>query len=381
MKRRHSLVPVACFPCTLFALVFLVGACASPAIGIGGDVDAAVQVPDLAEGDLDDTADLSTGDAAACPRGQSICGDVCADLQNDARSCGRCGAQCMTGQACIAGQCTCTPQSCVAGCCAGALCLPGTDKAACGANGIACTTCNTSCVNGGCSGCAPGASQTMPCGNCGTMTRLCDQNGVWGQFDACQNQGVCTPNQTRSTACGNCGTAVETCDNTCQWSTGACQNQGACMPGMTRSAKCGNCGTQTDTCNNSCQWAVGSCAGQGCVPGTTQTKGCGNCGTQTDTCNNNCQWSAGGCAGQGACAPGSTRAGGCDGCSQQTCGNNCQWGGCGLKPGNACEWQSGLNKRNCTCKGGCSGSAYQWCLNSCQWSTQCSCCAPGCNAC
>lgn len=369
----------------VFAGLPFVISCAAPAIGIGSDKDAAV--PDLAAeaADLEEgppRPDLLQVDQATCPPGQSICLDACADLQNDAKNCGRCGLACLAGQACIAGQCTCTPASCPNGCCAGPLCLPGTDKAACGAGGIACVTCLSLCVNGGCSGCTPGASQTMPCGNCGTQTRTCDQNGVWGVFGGCQNEGVCTPNQTRSAACGNCGTATETCDNSCQWAAGACQNQGACKPGTTRSSACGNCGTLTDTCGNNCQWAAGTCQNQGaCKPGATRTAACGNCGTSTDTCGNNCQWAAGACAGQGACAPGTTRAGGCDPCSQQTCNNSCQWGGCALKPGNACEWQGGVNKRNCTCRNGCGGSAYQWCLNTCQWSTQCSCCNPGCNSC
>jgi hypothetical protein len=50
------------------------------------------------------------------------------------------------------------------------------------------------------------------------------------------------------------------------------------------------------------------------------------------------------------------------------CTGSCQWGGCTLKPGNACEWQSGYNHRCCWYGG---NDGFQWCLSSCQWSTAC----------
>ncbi len=76
----------------------------------------------------------------------------------------------------------------------------------------------------------------------------------------------------------------------------------------------------------------------GCDPGDQRSIPCGNCGTETQTCTRDKEWSPGACQSEGQCAPGATRPGSCDTCSQQTCGATCQWDtACALKPGNACE--------------------------------------------
>lgn len=146
-----------------------------------------------------------------------------------------------------------------------------------------------------------------------------------------------------------------------------------CAPGDRRA--CGRCGTQT--CSDTCAWSA--CAGEGaCAAGATRTQPCGNCGTQTQRCSAACAWeNVGGCAGSGPCAPGATQGGGCDPCSQQTCQSNCTWGGCGLRPGNACEYQAGRHHRDCgACRCG-----LQFCLASCQWSTSCVSCCTTCGGC
>lgn len=147
----------------------------------------------------------------------------------------------------------------------------------------------------------------------------------------------------------------------------------ACSPGQRRA--CGNCGTQE--CRSDCAWSA--CSGEGaCAAGATRTQPCGNCGTQTQRCSSTCAWeSGGGCAGAGPCAPGATQGGGCDPCSQQVCQSNCTWGGCALRPGAACEYQSGRHHRDCgACRCG-----FQFCLNSCQWSTSCVSCCSTCGGC
>ncbi|HZZ85428.1 MAG TPA: hypothetical protein VFE30_12895 [Anaeromyxobacteraceae bacterium] len=40
-----------------------------------------------------------------CARDQKACGDVCANVETDARNCGACGKSCASGQACYAGAC------------------------------------------------------------------------------------------------------------------------------------------------------------------------------------------------------------------------------------------------------------------------------------
>jgi hypothetical protein len=275
-----------------------------------------------------------------------LCEGNCIDPMNDPNNCGGCGNACVQGQECSNGKCACTPTSCAMGCCSGTTCLPGITNMACGIGGAMCAPCNTSCINNSCGACTPNTMQTTACGNCGTQTRTCDNNGVWGPFGNCMNQGTCAPTTTRTVACGNCGTETDTCSNACQWMLGACTKQGPCAPKNTRTVACGNCGMETDTCSNACQWVAGNCAGQG------------------------------------ACAPGDTQKGGCDVCSHVTCNMQCAWGNtCALNNGAACEYKGGTHTRGCACGGGCGGSALQWCLNTCQWSTDCACCTNMCVNC
>ena len=44
------------------------------------------------------------------------------------------------------------------------------------------------------------------CGNCGVHARTCQANCQWGGFGSCDGQGVCAPGQTDSKPCGDCGT-------------------------------------------------------------------------------------------------------------------------------------------------------------------------------
>jgi len=65
--------------------------------------------------------------------------------------------------------------------------------------------------------CNPGDSQVQACGNCGTQSRGCGDDGKWGGWSACGAQGECAPGAVDSQACGTCGTHARTCDSTCHW--------------------------------------------------------------------------------------------------------------------------------------------------------------------
>ena len=94
-----------------------------------------------------------------------------------------------------------------------------------------------------------------------------------------------------------------------------------------------------------------------------------------------CGCSGGSCV-TGACTPGQVTLSNCGSCSQKTRQRNSRWSGCGLKPGNACEWQNGSNWKCC--------GSNQWHFslkpsqndtNNCIWSLQCiSCSGCGCLA-
>ena len=102
--------------------------------------------------------------------------------------------------------------------------------------------------------CNPGQTEDDPCGNCGTKSRTCGSDCLWGAWSDCQNEGVCQSGDTQN--CGNCGT--QTCQSDCSW--GPCENEGVCQSGDTQN--CGNCGTQT--CQSDCSWGLcdDPCAGE-----------------------------------------------------------------------------------------------------------------------
>jgi hypothetical protein len=104
--------------------------------------------------------------------------------------------------------------------------------------------------------CHPGDSQNQACGNCGTQSRGCGNDGKWGGWSACGSQGECAPGDSQSEACGECGTHSRSCTGACKWdayptecSAGAdpdagtleCDtgNPGACADGVLR---CGDGG-------------------------------------------------------------------------------------------------------------------------------------------
>lgn len=139
------------------------------------------------------------------------------------------------------------PGTCAATRCAGGACLTAPDDARCSA-GATCgptLTCAASPVDAGrisdagpadagpadagASGCAPGADESQPCGNCGASHRTCQADRTWSSWGACTGEG-CHPGDVNTSACGEgCNTHSQTCQSDCSWSAyGACTGGDQC---------------------------------------------------------------------------------------------------------------------------------------------------------
>ncbi|MDQ3034990.1 MAG: hypothetical protein M3Y87_21465, partial [Myxococcota bacterium] len=168
-------------------------------------------------------------------------------------------------------------------------------------------------VCGGEGVCAPGATGSETCGDCGTQPTLCTEACTWESAGECASEGECAPGaMTRSgTGCPAGQQRDVTCSDACMFEpTSACTADGCETPGVIERVGCGTmCGTQERFCNATRTWEYGACEGAGaCVPGTTGTAACGMCGMQTTRCNDACAWvTSGSCTGEGTCAPGTTR--------------------------------------------------------------------------
>lgn len=199
------------------------------------------------------------------------------------------------------------------GACAGehGECMPGTtDTVACGRCGTQQALCDTTCTwnrTGTCAGegaCAAGSrtrvSTGCPAGQ--TQDALCD--------DACtlQPTGACMPDPcpragaSDTIPCGNCGTMTRFCGSDLVWQYGVCAGEGPCAPGTMRTGPCGNCGTQPLHCTSTCQEVPsGACAGEGeCAPGSVAytSDGCPAGQTRPAVCGDTCMLGTG----TGACS-------------------------------------------------------------------------------
>jgi hypothetical protein len=94
--------------------------------GVRADTCSAVGVCGCGNGPV-----CTGGNVDRCVGGQCRCGT---------------GGPCGAGQVCDNGQCRCTPSSCPDGCCAGNVCRPGNEQAACGKGGAACDDCRKECT-------------------------------------------------------------------------------------------------------------------------------------------------------------------------------------------------------------------------------------------
>jgi hypothetical protein len=103
------------------------------------------------------------------------------------------------------------------------------------------------------------------CGNCGKQEAVClaDTSGTAGTvspYGECTNQVVngCSPGSTEDIPCGNCGTMKRTCNNYCAWSNATCTGQPAqsCTPGSVEllSAGCNANEYRQKSCKATCTW-------------------------------------------------------------------------------------------------------------------------------
>ena len=139
------------------------------------------------EDTVDDTATLPPD----CTASETLCGNVCADLQTDPSNCGQCGRSCVIPQA---------TASCTAGECAMTACDPGwTDCDAMLVNGcetpIDCqanTTCTTACGSEGtvdCTDACAAAGEPVclgPAEICNVMDEDCDGTCDQGPLPGCR---------------------------------------------------------------------------------------------------------------------------------------------------------------------------------------------------
>jgi hypothetical protein len=143
----------------LLALAFLLlGACEGRSLlgpgdaglnDLGGADIAASDAADAPVADVPATdVEVDGGVVPACPAGQVLCGDACADVGTDPAHCGACGVACGASDACNLGRCAPTCAAGLTRC--GRSCVdPRTDLAHCGACGTACPR-GSVCSGGAC---------------------------------------------------------------------------------------------------------------------------------------------------------------------------------------------------------------------------------------
>ena len=102
------------------------------------------------------------------------------------------------------------------------------------------------------------------CGKCGSQEAICldDGNGklTVSDYGQCLGEtGVCVPGSTETAECGNCGTLTKTCNQYCAWSSSTCGGQptNSCAPGTTEYSTAGCTAPNTyrnKTCGTACTW-------------------------------------------------------------------------------------------------------------------------------
>lgn len=314
---------------------------------------------------------LSDGGTAVC--GPSNCPQGCCDSSGicragqDVRACGSTGGRCSdcvatgfdtctTSRVCARDDASCGGTSCT-GCCAvdgGRLrCLSGTEPAACGRSGVACSDCAvvgrtcdvstracgaTSCDSSNCAGCCVGdkcltGDVATACGSGGA---LCDSCAVGQSCSSVTDGGgrcVGTPSCDPSNCAGCCnavGQCVPGADATACGSKGqacvACDTTAICVPDGQPNAR--TCQQPTKCGPSNCP---GCCVGNQCVVQTTP-QACGANGQACTTCGTNQVCDAlGTCVQGGECNP--ANCAGC--CVGDICAVGTQNTACGAK-GEAC---------------------------------------------
>lgn len=105
---------------------------------------------------------------------------------------------------------------------------------------------------------------TKSCGKCGKAEAICLDNGsgklTVSDYGQCLGEtGVCVPGATETASCGNCGTLTKTCNQYCAWTSSTCGGQptNSCAPGTTEysTAGCTTANTyRNKTCGAACTW-------------------------------------------------------------------------------------------------------------------------------
>ncbi len=161
----------------------------------------------------------------------------------------------MTDKTCVHGDCCkrdCTTKQCGEDGCYGSCGMCGMGQA---------------CIDHNCTTCIPGVIDYEMCGSvCSAKMRVCDVNGSWGLWSTCKDDALCTPadgfpiechaaecrpGHSFSDSCGNCGTMSIICNGECRWESGSCVNEGLCKIGET--APCEQNGKRT--CTDMCRWS------------------------------------------------------------------------------------------------------------------------------
>ncbi|KAK4609402.1 hypothetical protein CLAFUW4_14395 [Fulvia fulva] len=255
---------------------------------------------------------------------KSPCGNYCADLQSDAKSCGSCGKQCKYGEVCKSGKCKATcpsdkPDSCPDPSKYGQLTCTNkkTDKKNCGRCGTQCKY-GEDCQYGQCKPVCPadkpdqcpnpqkyGALECTNkqkdlknCGQCGTKCKS-GEECKYGQCkpicpadkpDQCPNPQKygaleCSNKQKDAKNCGQCGTKCYD-QQTCKGGNCQCPEQLPLACGQKESLKCvdptkpENCGT----CGNKCT-APQICKDKSCQCPAEKPTTCGtSCCLSTEVC-------------------------------------------------------------------------------------------------
>ncbi|KYF61092.1 hypothetical protein BE11_27805, partial [Sorangium cellulosum] len=238
-----------------------------------------------------DSPGATSGGAPQCGTGQSLCGDVCADLATDAAHCGSCDVGCAAGELCDgAGECAVT---CTAGrvACDGTCVDPDTDRDHCGATGdcrgdSAGVACSAGEICDGSGQCALSCqSGLVACG--GTCIDPDTDRSHCGATDDCRgdNAGVACP---AGEICNGAGA----CELSCQSGLVACG--GTCIDPDTDRDHCGATGdcrgddagvacaageicNGAGACELSCQSGLVACDGT-CIDPDTDRDHCGATG-------------------------------------------------------------------------------------------------------
>jgi Stigma-specific protein, Stig1 len=249
---------------------------------------------------------------AACPTGQTRCGDRCVDLQTNERHCGSCRNRCGSNQTCCQGRCvnlkrserhcgSCSNrcaegQECVGGVCQGG-CPSGTTPCGTGTSVTCCQT-GQECVGGVCQDVCP--SGTTPCGT------QCCQTGT-----SCVNGTCCPETQVCGTQCcqtgascvnGTCCPEAQVCGTSATLACCTVEEQceaGVCGPVCESLLPNGeSCTAASECCSGNCSNNVCCAAGRFGLSNGTCAKPCnGNgvleCELVIPNCNGGCQLDAG----------------------------------------------------------------------------------------